>query len=74
MEILRIFKFKMVFDCFSFEYARTSRTLCPDINYYSPRYQGVGYSNEVIVSLSTASPYNLNVSLLVSQENDFSIK
>jgi len=56
-----------------FEYARTSRTLCPDYTYPSPHSQGVGYGNEVIVSVSTASPHNLNVSLLVSQEIDFSI-
>jgi hypothetical protein len=65
---------KLDVDCFSFEYTRTSRTLCPDYSYSSPHYQGVGYSNEVIVSVSTASPYNLNVSLYVSQETDFPIK
>lgn len=56
-----------------FEYVRTSRTLCPDYTYPSPHSQGVGYSNEVIVSVSTASPHNLTVSLLVSQEIYFSI-
>jgi hypothetical protein len=69
-----MFKFTIGYWCFRFEYARTSRTLCPDYTYPSPHSQGVGYGNEIIVSVSTASPYNLNVSLLVSQETDFSIK
>lgn len=56
-----------------FEYARTSRTLCPDSNYYSPHIQRVGNVNDVIVSVSTASPYGLNFSLHVSHETNFSI-
>lgn len=65
---------KLYVDCFRFEYPRTSRTLCPNNNYYSPHHQSVGSTSEVIVSVSTASPYNLSFSLRVSQETNFSIK
>jgi hypothetical protein len=65
---------KHCLDCFSFEYARTSRTLCPDNNYYSPHNRSIENVNDVIVSVSTASPYSLNFSLLVSQETNFSIR
>ncbi|KDR19041.1 SID1 transmembrane family member 1-like [Zootermopsis nevadensis] len=57
-----------------FQYSRTSRTLCPDNNYYSPHHQGVGRTNVVTVSVSTASPYNVTFSLCVGQEDNFSVK
>ncbi|PNF38902.1 SID1 transmembrane family member 1 [Cryptotermes secundus] len=57
-----------------FEYVHTSRTLCPNSNYDSLNIQRVGNVNDVIVSVSTARPYNLNFSLLVSHETNFSIR
>ncbi|XP_069691138.1 SID1 transmembrane family member 1-like isoform X2 [Periplaneta americana] len=57
-----------------FEYARTSRTLCPDNNYYAPHHHSTGSTNEVIVSVSSASPRNLSFSLRVDEEKDFFIE
>ncbi|PSN48776.1 SID1 transmembrane family member 1 [Blattella germanica] len=47
-----------------FEYARTSRTLCADNNYYLPHSTVLKSNpNEVIVSVSTSSPKNVTFSL-----------
>ncbi|XP_063219057.1 SID1 transmembrane family member 1-like [Bacillus rossius redtenbacheri] len=46
----------------------TSRTVCPDENYLFKD------NSQLFVSLSTASPENVNVSLLVTQETYFVVK
>ena len=65
----------MVDFCCRFEYDRTSRTLCPDNNYYLPYLHAFRTNpNDVIVSISTASPANLTFSLRVTLEEDFMIQ
>ncbi|XP_066991155.2 SID1 transmembrane family member 1 [Anabrus simplex] len=55
-----------------YQYERTSRTLCPDNNYYLTQSKELRVtSQDVIVSISTASPHNLTVQLTVVLVEDF---
>nr|CAD7413899.1 unnamed protein product [Timema poppensis] len=49
-------------------YNRTSRTLCPDNNYYEPNE-----NSELIVGVSTSSMNNVYFSLLVQLEKNFTV-
>ncbi|CAG2054208.1 unnamed protein product, partial [Timema podura] len=49
-------------------YNRTSRTLCPDNNYYEPKE-----NSELIVGVSTSSINNVYISLLVQLEKNFTV-